>query len=164
MRSLILVVLLIFSVNVLAAEERRLLTMSDLAAYDVKFSADKETLEFKKRLFFTDQVNYKYVDDELSLVSMLSKHRSVFGKFSATRFGLKQGLKDLTLTRKHSDLVFGTKSEFYSLEKDGLPIGNVFISQVGKYIFTFSIVGLQVTEEFLEDVIRPKLLLLQEED
>ena len=62
-----------------------------------------------------------------------------------------------------SSLTYGKKSELYVIEFNGVNVGNFFISQVEKYVFAFMIIGLQVDSDFLDEVVRPKLLALAED-
>ena len=162
MRLFTFMYLLLFSMSAGAIEQSQLVNMSDLAAIDISYSPDNESFETKKRLFFSELANYKYEDDELLLISTLQKNRSVSGKFAVTRFSIERVYEDFEFELENSTFTYGTKSELYSVIYNEVIVGSFFISQVEKYIFAFLIVGLTADDGFLEEVVRPKLVALTE--
>ena len=78
----------------------------------------------------------------------------------AEKVGMKYGLKAAGIeARELKDFYrFGDTSEFYLLEKDGNPVGNLFFARQGKRIYTLVMSGMYFNDAATwKDLIEEKL-------
>ena len=138
-----------------ATEKEMVLRAGDLVDYGYGMEKTEQFEKFGKTRFFdgSSEISYEFEtpDSEedhalyVNVTITFEKNTSdAWVSQGAEKVGMKYGLKAAGIeAREIKDFYkFGDTSEFYLLEKDGNPIGNMFFARQGKRIYTLVMSGM----------------------
>jgi hypothetical protein len=138
-----------------AAEKEMVLRAGDLVEYGYGMEQTEQFEKFAKTRFFdgSSEITYEFEtpdsEEEHPLylnVTMTFEKKTSDARLSqgAEKVGMKYGLKAAGIEAREIKgfYKFGDTSEFYLLEKDGNPVGNMFFARQGKRIYTLVVSGM----------------------
>jgi hypothetical protein len=138
-----------------AAEKEMVLRAGDLVEYGYGMEQTEQFEKFAKTRFIdgSSEITYEFEtpDSEeehplyLNVTMTFEKKTSdAWLSQGAEKVGMKYGLKAAGIEAREIKgfYKFGDTSEFYLLEKDGNPVGNMFFARQGKRIYTLVVSGM----------------------
>ena len=132
------------------AEREMLLRADDLAAYGFELPEARAHESFTKTVYFDGSADVEYEfeppDSALYMSVTVTFEKQVSDALiskgiekSALQVGI--GIGGLKLEEKRDFFGYGDESSFYTLTKDGRPVGNFFITREGAKVYSIVIVG-----------------------